>query len=107
MGLALYMLGDYAQAVFYMEAAVSFLPADATVNEHLGDVYWRLGRKNEARFQWERTLAYTKEEAVLQGIRKKLKEGLPALSITKDTSKDSSKDNVKITPPPATPAFSG
>jgi len=77
MGFALYLTGDYENAAIYLEGAVSLLPADATVNEHLGDVYYRLGRKTEAKFQWERAKNYTKDEAVLETIRKKLKEGLP------------------------------
>lgn len=77
MGWALYLLGDYQNASVYLEGAVALLPNDATVNEHLGDLYWRLGRKTEARFQWERTLTYNKDEATMQQLRKKLKEGLP------------------------------
>ena len=88
MGLALYMTGDYAQAAEYLEAAISLLPADAIVNEHLGDAYWRLGRKTEAKFQWERAETYTKDEAILQEIRKKLKDGLPqAATVAKSEAK--------------------
>ncbi len=89
MGWMLYLSGDYNQAMQYLERAVSLLPADATVNEHLGDVYWRLGRKTEARFQWDRTLIYSKDEAVLEGIRKKISEGLPALKSTDTVEKKS------------------
>lgn len=77
MGYALYMEGDYKQAAMYLERAVSLLPADVTVNEHLGDIYWRLGRKNEARFQWDRSLTYAKDSADSQEIQEKLKNGLP------------------------------
>ena len=88
MGLALYLTGDYAQAAEYLEAAISLLPADAIVNEHLGDAYFRLGRKTEAKFQWERALNYTKDEAILQEIRKKLKDGLPqAAAVVKNDAK--------------------
>lgn len=77
MGFALYLSGEYKEAVIYLERAVSLLPADVTVNEHLGDLYWRLGRKTEARFQWDRSLTYTKDDAISQEIQKKLKDGLP------------------------------
>ena len=77
MGLALYMAGDYKQSAMYLERAVSMLPADVTVNEHLGDVYWRMGRRNEARFQWDRSLTYSKGDASSAEIQEKIKHGLP------------------------------
>lgn len=86
-GWLLYALGDYKQSAEYLERAVSLLPADATVNEHLGDVYWRLGRKNEARFQWDRSLTYAKDDNASQEIRKKLKDGLPQLNQSFATEK--------------------
>lgn len=85
MGLALYMAGEYKQAEIYLERAVSLLPADVTVNEHLGDIYWRLGRKNEARFQWDRSLTYARyarNDADSQEIQEKLKNGLPDKNTT-------------------------
>ncbi len=27
------------------------------MNDHLGDAYWRVGRKTEAQFQWRRVLS--------------------------------------------------
>ncbi len=89
MGWVLYLLKDYKQSVEYLERAVSMLPADVTVNEHLGDVYWRLGRKNEARFQWDRALTYSKDEAVSKAIQKKLQDGLPDSDIANTTEKKS------------------
>ena len=31
-------------------------PAEATINDHLGDAYWRTGRNLEAQYQWRRAL---------------------------------------------------
>jgi len=78
MGWALYMGGDYTASISYLEKAVELLPGDPTVNDHLGDVYWRLGRRNEARFQWERALTFSPDDKLADTIRKKLKDGLPA-----------------------------
>jgi Flp pilus assembly protein TadD len=80
MGWALYMGGDYTASISYLEKAVELVPGDPTVNDHLGDVYWRLGRKNEARFQWERALAFSPQNTLAQSIQKKLKDGLPPSS---------------------------
>ena len=82
MGYALYLSGDYKEATMYLEMAVSLLPADSTVNEHLGDLYWRLGRKTEARFQWDRSLTYAKGDAASEEIKKKLQDGLPEKNST-------------------------
>jgi hypothetical protein len=32
------------------------LPGDADVNEHLGDVYWAVGRSQEAQYRWQAAL---------------------------------------------------
>lgn len=77
MGWALYLRGNYNDAAGYIEKAVELLPGDPTVNEHLGDVYWRIGRKTEARYQWERSLSFSPEAKQASGIERKLKEGLP------------------------------
>ncbi|MGD9967246.1 MAG: tetratricopeptide repeat protein [Hyphomonadaceae bacterium] len=76
LGWAYYRLGDYAQALDWLEAAVRLEPADATLNDHLGDVYWRLGRRVEARFQWQRAMTLEPEDA--EAIRLKIENGLPA-----------------------------
>jgi len=77
MGWALYILGQYKEALPYLERAVELLASDATVNDHLGDAYWRVGRKTEARFQWQRALTYKPDEAEVKKINAKLASGLP------------------------------
>lgn len=77
-GWVLYALGEYGEAVQYLEHAVELMSTDATVNDHLGDCYWRLGRHREARFQWERALLFKPEPEDEAAIRKKLEQGLPA-----------------------------
>ena len=69
-------MGEFEGAVVHLEKAVESAPADATINEHLGDVYWKVGRLNEARFQWERALALDPEDAQRTAILVKLERGL-------------------------------
>ena len=45
LGWAYYRLGDYKQAVEQLERAVELEPADPDINDHLGDAYWRVGRR--------------------------------------------------------------
>jgi tetratricopeptide (TPR) repeat protein len=75
-GWALFKNGEYDKAVQNLERAVESTPSDGTINEHLGDVYWKVGRKNEARFQWQRALGLELEEPQRAGILKKLERGL-------------------------------
>lgn len=75
LGWAYFRLGDYAQAVDWLEAAVRLEPADPTLNDHLGDVYWRLNRRTEARFQWQRALTLAPDDP--EAIQHKIANGLP------------------------------
>lgn len=75
LGWAYFRLGDYAQAVDWLEAAVRLEPADATLNDHLGDAYWRVGRRIEARFQWQRAMTLEPDDPEV--IRLKIENGLP------------------------------
>ncbi|SFR15090.1 tetratricopeptide repeat protein [Poseidonocella sedimentorum] len=76
LGWGLYRLGRYDEAVGHMERAAELMPVDPIVNDHLGDVYWAVGRKMEARFQWMRALSFDPEEAEAERIRRKLEVGL-------------------------------
>lgn len=76
MGWAFYLLGDYKSALEYLEQAINLMPGDPVVNDHYGDVLWRVGRKTEARYQWERALYFGPEEEERDKIKKKLEVGL-------------------------------
>ncbi|OFW84299.1 MAG: hypothetical protein A2018_07345 [Alphaproteobacteria bacterium GWF2_58_20] len=78
LGWAHFRMGHYADAVRYLDEAVALDPADATINDHLGDAYWRMGRHREARFQWLRArgLAGTQDAAFRAAMDAKLDKGL-------------------------------
>lgn len=76
LGWVLYTVGEYEKAVQQLERAVEGAPGDATINEHLGDAYWRVGRKAEARFQWQRSLSLDVEDSQRAGLQTKLTRGL-------------------------------
>ena len=59
-----------------MERAVQLKAADPTVNDHLGDVYLRLGRKLEAQFQWNHARDLNPEPDDLPKILDKIENGL-------------------------------
>ena len=44
--------GETARALPMLESAARARPTSAEINEHLGDAYWMLGRRYEARYAW-------------------------------------------------------
>ena len=60
-----------------IERAVELLPSDPIIGEHLGDAYWRVGRRLEAKFQWQHAKDNKPEPEDLKRIEGKLRDGLP------------------------------
>ncbi|MBB5723052.1 tetratricopeptide (TPR) repeat protein [Loktanella ponticola] len=82
LGWVLFQLGDYETAVGHLEDAAALEAVDPVVNDHLGDCYWAVGRKVEARFQWNRALSFSDEDSEdAARIRRKLEIGLDAVLI--------------------------
>lgn len=86
LGWAYYQLGDYEEAVKHLERAVTLqcgdhqCSADPVINDHLGDAYWQVGRRLEARFQWNHARDSNPEPKDLEVIKRKLADGLQAQS---------------------------
>jgi tetratricopeptide (TPR) repeat protein len=79
LGWGYYRLGDYDKAVEKLEAAVVIEAGDPDVNNHLGDAYWRVGRRIEARYQWDRVLGLEPTPKLKAEVEAKLKYGLSAM----------------------------
>ena len=77
LGWAQYRQGLYEAAVATLESAVAKEPANAEVNDHLGDAYWRAGRRREAAWQWSRVLTLDPDGERRAEAERKLAEGLP------------------------------
>ena len=53
------------------------MPEDPTVNDHYGDILWKLDRKIQARYFWGNVLNLKgTEDEMKKDIKKKLIEGL-------------------------------
>ncbi len=76
LGWVMFRTGDYKGAANVLEKAVELLPYDPTVNDHLGDAYWMVGRRLEARFQWERAKNNSEDPEQIQTLEQKLLHGL-------------------------------
>ena len=59
-----------------LEDAVLLVPGDPTINDHLGDAYWQVGRKLDAHFQWSHALAFGAADDEKTQIEQKLETGL-------------------------------
>ncbi|MBX9615356.1 MAG: tetratricopeptide repeat protein [Caulobacteraceae bacterium] len=76
LGWAQYRQGQYDVAVDTLEQAVAKEPANAEINDHLGDAYWKVGRRREAGFQWNRVLTLDPDAERRAEVERKLVQGL-------------------------------
>lgn len=77
LGWAQFRQGQYDTAVVTLEGAVDKLPANAEINDHLGDAYWQVGRRREAEWQWNRVLTLEPDAERRTEVERKLADGLP------------------------------
>lgn len=63
-----------------LEKAAELDPADAVITDHLGDAYWRAGRRTEADFEWRRALQLGPDARQSADLKQKLADGLPTLA---------------------------
>jgi len=99
LGWVLYRRGEYEAAVPHLEKAVELLPYDPVINDHLGDAYWRVGRRLEARFQWERAKNHAEnDEKLISQVNKKLSEGMAPLPVVIEASSQQGKDSKILNP---------
>ncbi len=68
-GWAYYLIDDYNEAEKYLKRAVELMPEDPIVNDHYGDILWKLNRKIQARYFWNNVLKFDDTE---DGMRKKI-----------------------------------
>jgi len=73
---AYFRLGRYPEAVAPQEKASRLMPIDPIVTDHLGDIYWMVGRKREAQFQWRRALSFGPADTDKPRIERKIETGL-------------------------------
>ena len=76
-GWAYYLIENYIEAEKYLKKAVELMPEDATVNDHYGDILWRLDRKIQARYFWGNVLKMDDaDNDMIKNINIKIVEGL-------------------------------
>ena len=76
-GWAYYLIDNYVEAEKYLKRAVELMPEDPTVNDHYGDILWKLKRKIQARYFWKNVLSFDDvDEVIRKNINIKMIEGL-------------------------------
>ena len=76
-GWAYYLIEDYLKAEKFLRRAVELMPDDPIVNDHYGDILWKLGRKIQARYFWSNVLKMKDtEQDMIKNINIKFVEGL-------------------------------
>ncbi len=76
-GWAYYLTKDYKKAEKYLIQAVQLMPDDPIVNDHYGDILWKLDKKIQARYFWKNTLKLKNiEEEMKSKIKEKILKGL-------------------------------
>ena len=76
-GWAYYLKQDYEKAEKYLIQAVELMPDDPIVNDHYGDILWKLNKKLQARYIWKNVLKLKDtEEEMKNKIKDKLLKGI-------------------------------
>ena len=76
-GWAYYLVDDFLKAENYLRRAVELMPNDPIVNDHYGDILWKLNRKIQARYFWKNVMNLKEtEDEMKKNIRDKLLKGL-------------------------------
>ena len=77
LGWAYYLTDNYLEAEKFLKRAVELMPDDPVVNDHYGDILWKLNRKIQARYFWSNVLKMDDaEEDIIKKINIKMIQGL-------------------------------
>lgn len=76
-GWAYYLTNEYIKAENFLKRAVELMPEDPIVNDHYGDILWKLDRKIQARYFWKNVLNLKEtDDKMKKNIKDKLIKGL-------------------------------
>ena len=67
-GWAYYLTGKYVEAEKLLRKAVQIMPLDPIVNDHYGDILWKLGRKTQANYFWKNVLTFEDTEDEMKEV---------------------------------------
>lgn len=73
LGWAYFKLGKYAEAEEYLKDAARFDSGSATIQEHLGDVYEKQGKTDQAKIHWQAALKLASEVTDVNRLKAKIR----------------------------------
>ena len=76
-GWGYYLIGDFINAEIFLRKAIQLMPNDPIVNDHYGDILWKLNRKIQAKYYWKSVIeSEESEDDLKKKVSKKLLKGL-------------------------------
>ena len=76
-GWGYYLIGEFVNAENFLRKAIQLMPKDPIVNDHYGDVLWKLNRKIQAKYYWQSVLSSEESDNEIKtNVSKKLLKGL-------------------------------
>ena len=76
-GWGYFLMGRYDEAEKFMRRAIILMPNDPVINDHYGDILWKLNKKLQAKFYWESVLNLEDtEDDMMEKVKIKLLKGL-------------------------------
>ena len=76
-GWGYYLIGDFINAEIFLRKAIQLMPDDPIVNDHYGDILWKLNRKIQAKYYWKSVIeSEESEDDMKKNVSKKLLKGL-------------------------------
>ena len=80
-GWAYFLNNDYESAEKYLQKAVLLMPRDPIVNDHYGDILWKLKKEIQANYFWKYVLTLeSTDKTMKEKIKKKIIFGIRNLS---------------------------
>lgn len=73
LGWAYFKLGKFADAEKHLKTAAKYDAGSATIQEHLGDVYHKLNKPDQAKKAWQKALNLTSDAEEITRLKTKLK----------------------------------
>ena len=71
------MVNDFIKAEKFLKRAIMLMPDDPVVNDHYGDILWKLNYKIQAVYYWKNTLKLENtENEMKKNIGIKILKGL-------------------------------
>ena len=67
-------MNDVDEAAITIQKAIELEPNNSEIIDHLGDIYYKIGRKKEAIFEWRRALIGNANNKLKKDIRSKIKK---------------------------------